>query len=232
MAKTIAKTAATLPDDMPAPYTPGFTSTVLGVRDPFVDAAPMFCLVFHPLRWIVMRGRLIPSLQTFPLMAGVQGVSLDKDGNHRFAGARAKIEESGRRMVPFEWGPGGSYIQEIKTRPNGRGEPRNTYLSIFERALAGDTATSCDEDAYASWVASLVDTGKLPGCPPAVARRMREAVEQKLHREEALAEKGGNGAGAASIRARSHRVALEVLTAAIGDSVAVAGKATTPKLTE
>jgi len=230
MAKTIAQTPDTSQVGKPTPFTPGFTSTQLGVREPFLEVRPMFCLVYNPLRWIVMQGRLIPSLQTFPLMAGVQGVSLDKDGNHRFAGARAKIEESGRRLVPFEWGPGGSYIQEITTRPDGRGEPRKTYISIFEQALAGDNATSSDEEAYAAWAASLVETGKLPGCPPAVARRMREAVEAKLHREEALVEAGGNGAGAASLRARAHRVAFDVLTAALGETTPVMGKSTTPKL--
>ncbi len=192
-----------------------FTTTDHGHGMPYLDLRPQFVFVFNPRRWTVLAGKLIPALHVMPLESGVNGVLTARDGSIRFATARARIEEQGRTLIPYEWGPDGeSYMQSIRTRPRGGKNEMDTYLTVWEQGGAGDSETYTDDDAYAAWAASLVEDGKVPACPAPLARRMLEQVEQKIARENALVEKGGQGSGAAGIRAKALEGVSKALAAA------------------
>jgi len=197
-------------------YQPAFAQHATGATHPFVDVSPPFVLVFNPIRWTVLCGRLIPSLHKVTLEPGCNGISMVRGGRVMFGAARTKITEEGRTVIPYEWGPNGeSYVQKVETRPNGGQGVRDTYLYAWEMAALGDAQVHVDEDGYAEWCESLVTAGRIPSCPPYVAKRMTARVAAKLEEEEARAAKGGDGSGAAKIRARALRAQLDVLTQAV-----------------
>jgi len=211
-----------------ASYTPEFATKDLGLGHPWIDAAPPFILIYSPQRWMVMDGKLVPMLGKLPLVGGVDRVEVGKDGRIRFAAARARLEEEGRIPVPYSWAPDGvSYLRQVETRPNGSRTVQTAHISCWEEVHAGDLIPTCDEAGYAEWLSSLVATGKLPGCPPHLAKRLLEKTTEHLEEAEAKsAQKGGR----ATVRARQLRVKAEVLEKAAGRGALVSGKTTTPNL--
>ena len=197
-------------------YQPAFAQHSTGATHPFCEVMSPFVLVYNPLRWTVISGRLIPALHKTTLEPGVNRIEMDHKGRVRFAAARTKINDEGRTVIPYEWGPDGeSYVQVVETRPNGRASVQETYLYTWETAALGDTRISVDEDAYAEWATSLITDGKIPACPPYVARRLADKIASRLEEDEARAAKGGEGSGAAKLRARKLRVDLDVIQKAI-----------------
>lgn len=195
--------------------TPAMATQAGGAAHPFMDAAPPFYWTFHPERWTIIAGKLVPGLQKFPLVDGVNNVSVRKDGAIAFATARAKLEEEGRTLIPWSWAPDGeSYIQCVDTRPRGGKEVVEAWISVFESADIGGSETTSDDEAYAEWLTSLIEDGKLPACTPNVASRMSDKANERLGQAEAEAAKLG-GKGRAAIRAKALAVETEVLGAAV-----------------
>lgn len=226
MAKRVARTNKA--ETGTKTYTPEFATKDHGLGQPWIPASPPYILVYSPQRWMVMDGRLVPMLSQLPLVGGVNRVEVDKDGRVRFASARARLEEEGRIPVPYEWGPNGeSYLRQVETRPNGSKTIQTAYISVFESVHAGDRQPSSDDAAYATWLESLVTSGKLPPCPPHLARRMGEKAVELAEEAEAMSTKNG---GRATIRARQLGVKVDVLAKAAGAGPKVAGKAASPSL--
>jgi hypothetical protein len=216
-------------------YQPAFAQHSTGATHPFCEVMPPFVLVHNPIRWTVIAGRLVPGLHKVTLEPGVNRVEMDSKGRVRFAAARTKLNDEGRTLIPYEWGPDGeSYVQVVETRPNGRAAVRETYLYAWETAALGDTRIMVDEDAYAEWAESLVTEGKIAPCPPYVARTLGDRLARRLEEEEARAAKGGEGSGAAKLRARKLRADLEVVQGAVESTPAKPkrGRATKPSLGE
>jgi len=209
-----------------ASYTPEFATRDLGLGHPWIDATPPFILVYSPQRWMVLAGRLVPMLSKTPLLAGVNRIEIDKDKRIRFAATRAKLEEEGRLPIPYEWGPGGqSYLTVVETRPNGSQTIQTAHVSVWESCHAGDRLPASDEDGYSRWLASLVKSGKLPACPPHLARRLLERASEALEEAEAMSSKHG---GRATIRAKAIRAKVDALTKASGRGTKAKAKAATP----
>ena len=191
--------------------TPDMATQETGANHPFISATPPYYWTFHPERWTVVAGKLVPSLMTSHLISGVNNVEIDRNGSVRFANARAKLEEQGITLIPWNWAPDGiSYLQCLDTRPGGTRDAQEAWISVFESADVGGQETSCDEEAYAEWLSSLVATGKLPGCSANVARKMLDAATERLEKARADAAKLG-GHGGASIRAKALEVEVKVL---------------------
>lgn len=210
-----ATTPATTSPDLPAGAkrrAPSIASRETGANHPFVEVSPPYQLAFHPDRWVVMAGRLIPSLSRVAFIAGVNHVEQSKDGSFRTARTRGELEDRGYRLIPYEWAPDGeSYLYSFDTRPNGSREPRETWATVWETATSGARETSPDEDGYAEWCVSLVDSGRLPVCALDVARRMLERARGRLEKTLADAAKT-NGHGGNRIRANAIQREVEVLT--------------------
>src|SRR5687768_10615065 len=115
-----------------------------GITHPHIDATPVFLWTFHPERFTVIAGQLVPGLQKVPLVAGVNGVEVDKDKRVHFARCRARLEEEGRTVIPYEWAPDGtSYLLCLETKPPGtKSELFDAWISVFESADVGATETS------------------------------------------------------------------------------------------
>jgi len=195
--------------------TPAMATQASGAAHPFMEASPPFYWTFHPERWTIIAGKLVPALQKFPLVDGVNNVSVRKDGSISFATARAKLEEEGRTLIPWTWAPDGvSYLQCVDTRPRGGKEVAEAWISVFESADIGGAETTSDEEAYAEWLGELVSGGKLPACTPNVASRMADKANERLGQAEAEAAKLG-GKGRAAIRAKALAIEAEVLAACV-----------------
>jgi len=177
---------------------------------------------------MVMDGKLVPQLGKLPLLGGVNRVEVAPDGRIRFAAARARLEEGGRIPVPYSWAPDGvSYLRQVETRPDGSRTVQTAHISCWETVHAGDPLPTCDEARYAEWLSSLVTSGKLPACPPHLARRMLEKTTEHLEEAEAVSALKG---GTATVRARKLRIKAEVLEKAAGRGARVSSKTTTPHL--
>lgn len=194
------------------PRTPSMATVARGIAHPFLDVSPPFLLVFHPERWMVFGGKLVPSLQRVPLADGVNNVTVAQGGHIRLAALRAKLEEEGRTVIPYTWAPDGeSYLQCIDTRPGGSRDIVETWISVFEEARAGATDVTPDEETYRDWLADLVQSGRLPHCALGVAQRMLERVLERLEKARGDAARL-DGHGLPAIRAKAleaERVALE-----------------------
>jgi len=231
MAKRLGSTDSDGPSAKP--YTPKFSTKTAGASHTFIDASPPFILLFNPIRWCVLMGRLIPALHKSPLEPGANHISVLKGGVIRLADFRTKADEQGRTIIPYEWGPNGdSYMQRVETRPGGRGSIKDAHLYVWETAALGDAQTHVDEDGYSAWVESLIKSKKIPACPPYIAQRMRDEMAVKLETAEARAGKGDSGSGAAKIRARILREQYDVLEKAAKalKGRPVRGQAVTPAM--
>lgn len=221
-----AATAAA-PDDA---YVPDFATTVRGSTLPALDPQPPFVLTYSSRRWTIIDGRLVPALGRFPLVAGVNNVSVGRDGRIHFAAARARLEERNKRMVPMEWAPNGtSYVRKVQTRPAGRRDSMDTYITVFERVLPGDPNTYSNAAAYADWLAGLVDSGKLPPCPPDLVMAMLDRARAEFTETQALADKHkGEGSLLVALDACKRKVAA--LEAAAKNLPEVDGESVVPEM--
>lgn len=184
---------------------PELSSQPTGATHPSIPVFPPFQYVFVPNRYTVVAGLLIPQLSMLRMAPGVNGVEAERtergDTRYRVARARTRLEQSGQMAIPYDWAPDGvSYIQSVDTRPSNDSTIRETWISVFESVAIGATEATPDEEAYAEWVSGLVKSGRLPACPPDVARKLLEIYSERHQRQLSTASKTG-GAGLAAIRA-------------------------------
>ena len=213
-----------------AAYVPDFASKDNGNAYPHIPVTPAFLLVYSPKRWMIMDGRLVPSLSKLPLEPGVNRVDKTKDGRIRIANLRARLEEEDRKPIPYEWAPDGeTYIRAVQTRAGS--ELATAYVSCFESVHAGDAATYPDETAYADWLERLVKDGKLPACPPHRAQKLLEQARGELRAAEADHAKAPSGTRALRVEDLTAKVAaLEKAVGGGPKTRRVATKAAKPVL--
>ena len=181
MAKAIKKTIA-----------PSFATVDHGHDMPRIPESPIFMLVFIPGRWQVMAGQLVPLLSTLPLVPGVNLIEGNNAGGIRASRLTARLAEEGRIRIPFEWAPDGvSYVQAVDTRLGSR--EAVAYVSVFEEVYAGDSRTHADSEAYADWMSGLINSGKLPQCPPFKVRDMMKQEEARAAVAESSMKKNPTG---------------------------------------
>lgn len=194
---------------------PSVATSASGQSHTQIDVSPMFLLVFHPRRWMVLAGKLVPALSRQPLADGVNRIEIERSGRVRLAHYRARLEAEGRTIVPFEWAPDGeSYLDRVDTRPGGRPTVVETWISVWEEAPVGASQTVSDEAGYAKWLEGLVKSGKLPGCPIDVIEHMLEAAEARAARAAVVAARN-QGASGSAVRAEQLKQEVEVLKTAL-----------------
>lgn len=121
-----------------------------------------FVLWFHPKRWCVIEGQVVPHLQQFPLIPGVCNYTVGKDGKPKIAKHKLEKMEGDWIMVEYSWGPGGSYIKQVDARIDGTNETTKMYLPVFANPIAGSTSVKVQTKAYGAWLSSLMQRGLLP----------------------------------------------------------------------
>lgn len=157
---------------------------------PRVPVTHPFLYAYNPQRWTFLHGKVVPHLHMIPLQDGVNHVKA-AGGRWKLAGLRSKLETQGRTLVPWEWGPDGSYVAVVKTRVPHSGAIVDSYVPVWSDTYAGSSKLGDGSEAYAEWLQSLMDDGKLP--------------KPELHIvEELLAERQGALVGAMNAQLRSH----------------------------
>lgn len=157
---------------------------------PTVEVSPPFLLFFHPNRWMVMQGEVVPSLTKCPLTRGVNRVMFGADNKPVIHQLKALMESKGFLLVRPDWAPKGrpSYIKSVQTKTEF-GE-KTTYVSVFERTFSGGSKTSLDEKAYVAWLKELMDSGKIPGPSQFRLEQLSEQVQTRLKSAEDRQQQG------------------------------------------
>jgi hypothetical protein len=118
---------------------------------PDLPPSPPFLLMAHPDRWQVMGGAVVPLLGTLRLQAGVNNVSVTRNGEIRHREAQAKMEERAWQIIPWDVdGPGTSYLVEPKP---------GVVLEKWTKTYPRQSTTHCDVPAYVAWLLSLIARG-------------------------------------------------------------------------
>lgn len=205
--------------------TPVMATSERGATHPKIDVMPPYYLVFSPERWAVVAGKLVPALSKAPLVDGVNGVSVARNGGVRFANAQSRLEQEGRFKIPWDWAPDGeSYLQVLDTKPNGVGDPQETWISVFESASLGSASIASNTKSYVAWLGELMAAGKIPACPLHVAEDKLSVSIKALEEARAKAAKLG-GHGRASIRVEALEREVAALQAYVDGAAAAADKA-------
>jgi len=239
MSKRIRKTA---PDPAPRPPAPargmsrGASPAEAYLPDTVVDGvvevlpklppSPPFYLAWHPTRWVVLDGQVVPSLRRVNLQPGVNHVTRTREGRYRVGALRAHLEERGWSIVPYAKGPSGSYVKRVRT---GLGpEGGYAHLTSWETAYPGSDAVGSDTSGYALWVASLVADGTVGPCPPYIADRLRDRHQSTLAAYEEKITRGSVAYKRAADRLRADISALDSYVAGeLADATPVEGESVT-----
>ncbi len=167
------------PDDTVLPG--GVSMRDLGVVDgvgspdlPRLEARAAALYLFHPERWGVVEGQVVPLLGRMPIIAGVGNVKLvdQKRGLMSTTIAEAEKAKRGWTKIPINVdGPGTSYIH----RPLP-----GVYLTRWETAHAGSAHVSHDTVGYVRWLRGLIASGKLPAPKPYVLEKLRAKLKRQV----------------------------------------------------
>jgi hypothetical protein len=135
-----------------------------------------FLLWFHPKRWCVIEGQVVPHLQQFPLVPGVCNYTVGKDGKPKVQKHKLEKMEADWIMIEYSWGPGGSYIKQVDARIDGTNETTKIYLPVWANPIAGSTAVKVGSKAYGQWLSSLIEKGLLPKPDAYIGEKKLEEV--------------------------------------------------------
>jgi hypothetical protein len=190
---------------------------------PKLPPSPPFYLAWHPTRWVVLEGRVVPSLRRVNLQPGVNHVTRNREGRYRVGALRSHLEERGWSLVPYSVGPRGSYMQRVRTGLGPEGS--HAHLTTWESAYPGSDQVGSDSAGYAQWCADLVDSGTVPTCPPYIADRLRDRHQSTLAAYEEKIARGSVAYKQAADRLRADIGALDDYVAAdLADAAPVKGE--------
>jgi hypothetical protein len=173
MAKLKAPTptaAAPAPQEAAGGWAPQFAEETRA-NTPRLPATPPKLLTYHPERWTVMSGEVVPQFGSLKLQAGIQRMKQGADGRFQKGEAEISLAEQGWTVIPADVdGPGTSYIRQVAP---------GVFLSRWEKAYPGSSHVDTDEAAYVSWCRTLLDRGVIPRPEPYVL----ELLQAKKRRE-------------------------------------------------
>ena len=137
---------------------------------------PATLLKFHPKRWMVLAGLVVPQVGHLVLGDGIDGVRL-MAGRAVIGLAKAKMEQAGWSLIPLSLGPlpdgsgGRTYIREVV--------PGRYYCSAWEHCPKGEPSLiETDTPAYAAWLRDLVTAGHLPAPTRLQLTRLRQKYRE------------------------------------------------------
>jgi hypothetical protein len=161
-------------------YNPKLDDGVEGARAPKLGPRAPALLRYHPERWGVIEGQVVPICAHVHLRAGVHRVRQRKDGTFLRREAEADWEERGWRIIPHDV-DGRSYLRELAP---------GHYGTRWEQAHAGSTRVTSDTAGYARWLRSLIASGKVDRPQPyvleALAAKFRHEVGDLSDRVRAI----------------------------------------------
>jgi hypothetical protein len=135
--------------------------------------APAFFL-FHPERWAILEGEVVPLLGRLPIIAGVGNVRIVDHRTGRLSTTQAETEKIKRGWVKIPLdvdGPGTSYLNSPMP---------GVYLTRWDTAHAGSSHVSFDNKTYVRWLLALIARGVLPGPPPYILEKLRRKLVRQI----------------------------------------------------
>ena len=147
------------------------THVAQGVPAPktLVRPEPPFFYTFHPQRWKVLGGRVVPHFNRLVAEPGVNGVGMVMVKGKRVPVVeQAKAAAKMRGEIVLEWdvdGPGTSYIAQ--DRQTGG------WFDRFTSIYPGTDHVEYDEEGYSAWCESLYERGVIPRPPGWVIGMLR-----------------------------------------------------------
>lgn len=181
-----------------------------GHEHPRCPVRPQFLLAYNPGRWTVKGGCVVPDLHRLALTPGLNNVTVDSDGDWRLAALHERCARLGRKVIPLEHGPGGSYLRRYRTFKNNRLQP--TYFDAWTRVHAGDSRVTYDLEGYVQWVRGLMASGVIPSPPHYIVRRLHADRAHALKRAELALERDASAEKIATVeRLRTDLAALTEL---------------------
>ena len=146
-----------------------------GARLPLAQRPHKWAFAFHPDRWQVMCGRVVPMLATMFVVPGLNGVPTS--GSARRA-VEAREERGWTILDPMIDGEDSYVFESQSITPYGTVQP--LYLSRWETAHAGSDHVSCDSEAFSAWLAGLVAAGKIAAPAPYILANLRSTLKGRV----------------------------------------------------
>ena len=136
-----------------------------------------FYLMFHPKRWMVMDGEVLPFLARLKRINGVNGI---RHGKMKVAMAD-RIEE-GWTIIPLDAVGGQSYCVSHACEGGRR------FTTRWEQVFPGSSEIRCDREGWKGFLHALQELGIVPAHPPIyVLERMKTQALEMLETRAAKA---------------------------------------------
>lgn len=176
----LTDSAGAIPDALPGQR--------VAVSLPRLPPTPRFVFAYHPERWIVRDGQVVPALAKLAIIPGVGGVDARGNPFHMLA----KRQRDGWTVIPEDVdGPGTSYVRKHRSA-NAQGVEHDTYLDRWERAFKGSERIGEGGIEYTEWLQSLIDRGIVN--PPAI-HVLERMLEDYRHVLDAARDKSAKNPG-------------------------------------
>lgn len=160
-----------------------------------VEGSHPFQFKFHPSRWDIIGGKVMPVLGKLKYAPGVDGVDLsrrDANGKQRpiMGIARAQSRERGWLTIPVDaipdkWANADGSKSYLK-RPDGRPD---VTISIFETVFSDSNIIESNTAMYVEWMEWLISEEIIPPCPPHTLRALLSKKQETALREADMAAK-------------------------------------------
>jgi len=171
-----------------------------------LPASPSFFLKWHPARWYMANGRLLPCLGKLVIEPGINGV--DARGGHTIA--KAEADRRGWTIIPWEVIPDG-YVRAYDVRGGV------AHMTRWERpkAIGNRAIIKTDEKGYHAFLQHLLDEGIVPPPDPDIVDAMSDVQRSRISRNLKRA-KTDDGAAARLEADRARLAELEAAQARAG----------------
>ena len=142
---------------------------------PRLERTSPFLLGYHPHRWCVLEGRVIPLLGQLKIEAGFDGCEMGKKGP-RWRKAAAAWAERGWTIIPTGacLPKGESYLRSVQVRGG------LAHVTRWTSCFGGSDALQVDAKGYADWIDKLFKAGELPTPLLHALESFRSRLEQDL----------------------------------------------------
>lgn len=155
--KTDVQPEPAAPAASPGGRLPQLQRLAVASEAPRLPPRPWFVLAWHPDRWTVLGGRVVPGLIEEDLANGSNGVvvTYDRDSGQThvdLSGLEENLRARGFTIIPWE-ADGSPYIVEPVP---------GAWVTRWTRTTPGSAHTEADLPAYLAWIEALQERGILP----------------------------------------------------------------------
>ena len=153
-------------------WAPDFAVADTSAPPPKLPPTPGFLLTFHPLRWTVQHGKVLPQFSRLTLRPGVGRVR-SYGGRFDISDARSELSRRGWTVIPHDaQGAGTSYLRQ----------PEGTAAHVLQwvKTYSGSAQTGIDAEGYCGFVDHLIDTGVITAVAVHVLERMHADLSSSL----------------------------------------------------